>query len=265
MSDAVTNGADGSLADDLVFTLWFEGARPDADSVRSLFARTLVNSDTQIEVLTDSAREGAGDNGSAGATVLIGECRFTIEGLTPGVPAQTLDPSNRFGLDVGALAQAQSIRLAPQSLFVNDISVIAVIRDAVRLALALSGADRCLAVGWAAADSAMSAAYFRKVAADWLGGGPFPALGLVALESDADDGLVSKGLAVVTGQELVIAAMPGMVVADRARIAIRMIDYLVGHGPVDQVETIKVEGFSELIMAPDATGKKIYLKKSPIP
>ena len=170
-----------------------------------------------------------------------------------------------FGLAPDDIEGAARLALVPVRTQTASESPLALIRAASRIALDLSGIAGCRAVGWTPAQSAMDPAYFRSVAGQWLQGGAFPALGLVALLEDEAGNLSTLGLATICGQELVLAAEAAPAKVERARIAIRMIDHLVSAGPMPRGEALEIDGFGMFEARPDETGKKIYLRRSPFP
>lgn len=66
----------------------------------------------------------------------------------------------------------------------------------------------------------------------WIEGGAFPGLGLTALSQDADGGLRSEGLAMLTGQELHLRAEVAGDAGERSKIALRLLDWLVENGRI---------------------------------
>ncbi len=119
---------------------------------------------------------------------------------------------------------------------------VELLRAQCTLALALLGEDT-LGVFWAGADSLMGADYFRRMVGIWIDGGAFPALGLAALVKD-DGGVVrSAGLDVLVGQDVAVLPEDGMSAADQARLAMRVMDFLVREGPVQQDQSVEVDGF----------------------
>lgn len=229
--------------DDLVATLWFTDS---GDKYRNLADAV---SNAGLTVLR---------NGSLADTVIGSDgVRFTIE-------FKEVDhlPAMRFDAADAVFAGSSALRIVPALTGGGEGSAIAVTKAAVRAALALCDTRGCVAVGWQPADSAMSVSYFRKVAAHWLAGGPFPALGLTSLSPDADGAIVSRGLRPLIGQELRIlpaAELPG---ADRARVAIRVIDHLVMHGPVIHAEQVEVDGYGLFELQP--LGEIVNLEFLPI-
>ncbi|MDA7787970.1 hypothetical protein N8940_01920 [Sphingomonadaceae bacterium] len=100
-----------------------------------------------------------------------------------------------------------------------------------RLVTEMSGV---MAVGWEPLRSIMGRDYFCKIASDWANGGPFPVLGLTGLKETDDGALRSEGLAFFTGQELLMNAEIAEDRVSAAKLAVRLINELVGKAPVTE-------------------------------
>ncbi|WP_066556902.1 hypothetical protein [Croceicoccus bisphenolivorans] len=188
---------------------------------------------------------------------------MVLSGAAPGASARTGPPQYFFDIRNDGLEGTEAILLAPGGAANDNVSPLEMVRGLAAATLALTGAAHCIAVGWQPASSVMNCDYFAKVAREWLDGGPFPALGLASLMVEDGDVLVSRGMDAICGQEIAIAPIAGMANADRARAAIRMIDYMANHGRIREPDTMEIDGFGLFEVNPDASGKKIYLSRSP--
>lgn len=232
------------------FTLWFAGAGPTREQV----AKALATAGVRVEPGGAlSSGEGLGLTGPE-------DGRVQLAGVT--MQDEDLDGAAYFDLDRRELDGAAAFRLA--LLEPAPADRMAGVRALARLVPGLAAIDGCLGLGWVPAKSAMGADYARAVIGQWLDGGAFPALGLTSLSETRDGGFVSRGLSAICGQELAVAADAAVLPADRARIAIRLIDFLVEHGPVTAREVIEIDGFGRFEVSPGAEGKKINLRRSPI-
>ena len=79
----------------------------------------------------------------------------------------------------------------------------------------------------------MAPAYFRKMVGKWVEGGAFPALGLTSLEREGDGAIVTRGMSLLTGQELRFEPDRRLGAADIARIAVRLIHALIEVDPLE--------------------------------
>lgn len=235
---------------DLSFVLWFTNASPDAATISQALGEF------------GAAFAAEGRNGTASGKLEIVHDGFCISVATDGpVSAAT---RQAFGLAVDALVDAKAMTLAVAAPANDDTLPLAAIRAATRAALAICAVGDCLAVGWNPANSVMGRDYFARVAGDWLAGGSFPALGLASLSVAADGTMGSLGMAPICGQELVIASIQGMSDADRAKIAVRMMDHMAKGGAITRPLTVEVDGFGTFAIKPDTNGEKIYLNRSPL-
>jgi hypothetical protein len=89
----------------------------------------------------------------------------------------------------------------------------------------------------------------------WIEGGVFPGLGLTALAPNPDGGIHSEGLALFTGQELRIEPELMSDKAAGAKIAVRLIDYLVEVGQIGTSQRINGPDGRPLRLEPSANGR----------
>jgi hypothetical protein len=95
-----------------------------------------------------------------------------------------------------------------------------------------------------------------------LGGGVFPALALTAIEREDNGAMVSRGLALIAGQELRLEPDRRIPAAAMARIAVRLIHELVLHGPVDRETEFTGPGGEGLLVVPvrDRTQLRVLIR-----
>ncbi len=127
---------------------------------------------------------------------------------------------------------------------------VELLRAQCTLALQLLN-DDARGVLWSGADSLMGADYFRRMVGIWMEGGAFPALGLAALIREETGVVRSVGLDVLVGQDVAVLPASGMSAADQARLAMRVMDFLVREGPVQQDQSVAVDGFGMVNMQID--------------
>ncbi len=109
-----------------------------------------------------------------------------------------------------------------------------VVRCLAALAARLTELGTAKAVAWHPASALSEPEYFRKSVLGWIEGGAFPGLGLTALATNADGSMQSEGLALFTGQELLLPANVAEDTSEAATIALRLINWLVEHGKIEQ-------------------------------
>lgn len=90
------------------------------------------------------------------------------------------------------------------------------------------------AVVWHPARTCNEPQYFRRSVLGWIEGGAFPGLGLTALVNRPDGGMESEGLAHFTGQELRLPPELARDGAEAAKVALRLLNWLVEHGRIDE-------------------------------
>ena len=99
--------------------------------------------------------------------------------------------------------------------------------------------------------------YFRRIMADWLGGGAFPALGLTSLKREANGAMVSRGLAFLIGQELRFEPDSALAPGDAARIALRIVHELVAGGALTESRELTGPGGERLLAVPVLEGAQL--------
>ena len=222
--------------------LYAPGQRPSLGAVRAA-----GEASGAFAVSHDPGDEQGGSGGDAGwAELLITGLTFDITGLAPGKGEAVPSIVHRFGFapDEAAGDGLEAVFLRPGAHLAGAAAMLPVVRGCVALGSALATGTGAAAIVWIPARAAMTTDYFTDVAADWLGGGAFPALGLTALVPGGS-GMVSDGLAFFTGQELEVCG-PDM--SRAVRIAVRMIHALVCQAPVVvPVELVGPDG--ELLLA----------------
>lgn len=252
MSDVGEIGKEPDSPELLAYSLWFAGRRPGSDRVGECIRRL----DDRLLLQHTPA------NGTSAAWIIVAEgVSFEILGLAPGPGYDAATPEMQFDLADGWQVGAEPVAIVPRHVAHDDTDPLDIVRCASRVARVLAQSGDCNAIGWGPASSVMSAPYFERIVGDWLSGGPFPALGLVSLALDAHDALVSRGLAPICGQEIVIPMIEDFAAAQRARVAIRMIDHLSKSGPIEVEGDVEIEGFGTFQISIADDGKKINLTR----
>lgn len=100
---------------------------------------------------------------------------------------------------------------------------------------------------------------FRRSVADWLDGGAFPGLVLTALEQEHNGAMVSRGLALLTGQELRFEPDKRLPSAAMARLAVRLIHELVQSGPLQQERDFTGPAGEHLLAVPVRDGSELRI------
>jgi len=217
MKDRIRVGGEGILA--LVFAA---ERRPTLGSLAELIGQDHIN---QHISLSNQAPAEAG-----WAELLVQGLTFDCLGLAPGKPAPSPPEGALLGLESRPSGPAVVLQLAPH--LAGAGGMVPVVRVLAGLGAELAKLDGVEAVCWQPACSWMAPAFYRKVIADWLEGGPFPAPGLTSLHREPDGSMVSVGLDFMIGQELCFASQSGPRPAPMTRIGTRLISTLVEKGPL---------------------------------
>ncbi len=170
--------------------------------------------------------------GEGWAEVLRDGLTFDLRGLSGGPVAVPGAITQLLGVQRGDIDGSSALLLLPGPHLAGAEHLLPVIRVACALLVALSRIGSPTAICWNPAKSAVSSARFEQAVLPWLDGGPFPALALVSLRPEADGAIASEGLKFLIGQEFQLSDELGRGRERLSRVAIRLIDWLVAHGPV---------------------------------
>lgn len=231
------------------------GARPDDGAVREL-----AEASPGFAISHDpGGGEGRGD-GPAGAgdwlELLANGLTFDLVGLAPGRTAPSPVAGNAVGLPAGFdPVGMQAITLQPGPHLAAGGAMLPVVRSLAWLAARLADLPGTRAVAWHPARSWCDPAHFRDSVLRWIDGGVFPGLSLASLTPMPDGGMQSQGLALFTGQELRLEPDVADDRAAGAKIALRVMHWLVESGAVENEERLAVFDGRTLRLAPSDNGR----------
>ncbi len=229
-----------------VSLLFPAGERPGAPEIRALAA-----SSGRFGISFDSALDGDADADEGWVELLVNGLTFDLTGLA----AQPVGPAelcvHRFGLgeDFGQQPM-EAITLMPGPHLCAGTTMFPVVRCLALLAAELASLAGVIAVAWQPARACSAPDLFRRGVLGWIGGGAFPGLGLTALVSNADGSMQSEGLAAFTGQELLLDPDLCGDRAEAAKIALRVLNWLVEHGRIDEQFSFTSPGGEPLTLEP---------------
>lgn len=171
--------------------------------------------------------------------LLINGLTFDLAGLGSGAAANTPDERHRYGTIADYPKQSlEAITLTPAHHIASGFAMIPVIQAMAGLAAHFARMLEVVAVCWHPAQTWMEPQYYAQVALNWISGGPFPALGLTALQENSA-GFRTEGLGFFVGQELQVDVPAGQSKRDAAKLAVRLIDRAIcegrfaGNGTID--------------------------------
>lgn len=235
-----------------LYLFFASGERPDVTRVTEAIDRLPQTSVSHVPDRAETAQHGIN-----WMELLIDGMTFDLTGVAPGKPADSPDLAFRFDCPPEFLVERHSaVRLAPGPHLAAGAGSQPVVRSQAALASTLSEAlPEVAALAWGPSQSLMGPAYFRSTVAAWLDGGPFPALALTAFRTTIDDAIQSVGLDHFTGQE--VRLEPELVTdrADAIRLAVRLVNLLVGAGRLSDRERIVAPDGRTLRLEPSANGR----------
>lgn len=223
-----------------VSLLFPAGSRPTAPVLEGVFE--------SLELNGSAARVShcSGD-GDSWLEILAGGLTFDLRGIAPAQPGAGCDALHHYGFVDGPPDEPlEAIDLVPGPHVAAGGGLLPVVRALAGLAANLALNLPLAAVAWHASETWLEPRYFSRAVLSWLGGGTFPAPGLIALLPASGDGISSRGLAHFTGQEIQLAPAPGETQADTMKLAARAVDHLVRRGKLTRIEELRCAGVSLL-------------------
>ena len=240
---------DTSRVDSAVSVLFQKGQRPAQQDIR---------------LLSEESGEFTLASSSAGMVELLANgLTFDLGGLAPETSLEHPDTAYTFGFEDGdSVEPTEAITLRPGPHLAGGGTMPPVVRCLALLAAILSGLPGAQAVVWHPARSRSSPAYFRRSVMRWIEGGVFPGLGLTGLATLPDGGLESEGLALFVGRELRISSGTATSPADTAKLALRLLHWLVENGGLAERLSLTGPSGEPLEMCPLPDEKIVEVRRS---
>lgn len=214
-------------------------------------------SDLEAESLRGSgfSVSHAPDVAEGWAEVLRDGLTFDVHGLAGG-PAQAVPSVNAgVGISPAELDGLATLALAPGPHLAGAQRLLPVIRVAANLLLDLARIGPAKAIAWLPAKLLIRVDLFERAVLPWLEGGPFPAPAFVALHGNAEGCLQSAGLNFFIEQEFLLQSAIPEKAAQLPRVAIRLIDWLVAHGPISSPTEAVLAGTGAVFLEVEARGR----------
>jgi hypothetical protein len=228
--------------------LFATGERPDAQAIAEL-----AESSSGFAVSHDPG-ETSGD--CAWLELLVSGLTFDLKGLAPGPGTDPPKRRHEFGLPADFYeGRLEAVTLQPGPHLVEGATMLPVVHSLAGLAAQLCALASVRAVAWHPASSWCAPQHFRDSVNRWLEGGVFPGLALAALAAMADGGMQSQGLALFTGQEFRLEPDVADDPASTAKLGLRLMHWLVEHGPVAGPETLPGPEDQRFQLDPSADGR----------
>lgn len=234
--------------------LFAVGKRPTADDIERLVSSPdLDGAATFVSHRPVQDSEGWLELLSTGLT-------FDLQGLEPASAAPLPPGKHRFGLAASLdLSDNEAIALLPGPHISSRKAMLPVVQAMAALAASIALPLGAEAVCWHSARSWIEPQYFSRMVHSWLAGGAFPALGLTAIERQEDGSLASLGLDYFVGQEVQLEPRDGEAPGDTAKLAVRVIDYLVRNGRLEAARELEGSDGERLLAEPSQSGRTVWV------
>lgn len=204
--------------------LFAGGKRPSAGDIE----RVLASAAPSAVAAAVSFRPR--DDAEGMLELLISGLTFDLCGLRPGAGMSVPPERHRYGTIADhENHKLEAITLIPAQHIASGFAMIPVVQAMAGLAAHIAQPLAAKAVCWHPAQTWMEPQYYSRIVLNWLSGGPFPALGLTALQANSE-GVRTEGLGFFVGQELQVDGLPGEAKRDNAKLAMRLIDRVVCEG-----------------------------------
>ena len=204
------------------------------------------------------------DDAEGWLEILASGLAFDLVGLAPAQSSRP--PEARFCLGISrdeADTPCEAITLLPGPHLQGAGSAMTpVVRTMAGLIANFARHLPVKAVCWHPAGTWMEPQYFARTVENWLSGGPFPSLGLTAIEQIGEQGVRSTGLAFFTGQEMELEWHRDQPVAEAVKLAIRVIDFLVSEGPLDAVTELQGPAGELLVVEPSEDRRLVRVSQN---
>ncbi len=151
------------------------------------------------------------------------------------------------------------LALVPGPHLAGGAGVLPVLRGIAGLGARLATLPGVRAVVWTPAAAWVAPELFQRSVNEWLSGGAFPALVLIALERERNGAMASRGLQLLTGQELRFEPDKRMQSAAMARLAVRLVHELVHAEPLTEHRDFQGPGGEHLLAVPVRGGTQIRI------
>lgn len=231
------------------------GSRPDLADIDALAAQSPESGDGLFSI---------SHRGSDGhwAELLSNGLTFDCTGLKPG--AEEAQPPIGQPVGLRSLPAGEVVALTTGPHLAGSAGVLPVLRALAALGARMAALPGVMAVVWSPATAWVEPELYRRSIAEWLGGGAFPALVLIALERESNGAMVSRGLSLMTGQELRFEPDKRLPTAAMARLAVRLIHELVRFGPLREEKDFTGPEKEHLLAVPVRGGTQVRILVSGI-
>ncbi len=264
--DDLIGGAGGSRGEEVgpgsaacLYLLFPAGGRPDGALIQEAVAG--------IERVSISHRPPASEDPQRGEgswlELLSDGLTFDLLGLAPGPSLTIPEPRHHIDRQHNPAEELEAVGLAPGPHLAAAAGALPVVRTMLAIGVGLSAQiPRTAGFLWRPSGAVIGAEFFRKSAQQWLTGGPFPALGLTGIAALATGGLRSDGLDFFTGQEVEIEPSLCTDPVAGMRLAVRVIDLLVGAEALREPSQIETSDASHIVLEPSGDGGTVKVSKA---
>ena len=240
-----------------VTILFDAGQRPAARDIHKL-----ARASGEFEVTSLSAPDGRYADVDW-LELLINGLTFDLTGLVPAPSRRAPPCRHAFGTDVvSSQGQLEGICLQPGPHLAGGSAMPPVVRSLAWIGALLARLPGVRAVVWHTAQIWSAPDYFHRTVVNWIEGGVFPGFGLTALVPVPEQGIRSEGLSAFIGAELHVLPDVAGEGEDAAKLALRLVHWLVEHGGLDSDVALTGPAGEPIVLRPDRTARVIRASRS---
>lgn len=222
--------------------------RPD---MAALERAALATDSFAIGHKSDEAGASADPDRVKWVELVSGGMTFDLHGLAPGDTLPLPEIAHALGMTTDFAGGGYgALTIAPGPHLASGTPMVPVLRSLAQLVARLSKLPGLQGIVWHASRTCCEPEYFHKSIMHWIDGGPFPGLGLTALNPTPDGGLASEGLSLWTRQELQLDPAVATDKAEGAKIALRLLHWLVENGQLSQSQLLTGPAGEQLMLNP---------------
>jgi hypothetical protein len=189
------------------------------------------------------------------AEILSNGLTFDLRGLRGGPATAGVRIESWVGLDDAETRGKRWLTLAPGPHLAGAGRLLPVIRVAATLLMELAKIGPATGIAWLPANLVVNPEVFARAVGPWLEGGAFPSPAFVAMRRESDGSLASNGLNYLMGQEFLLRPGADGDVSVLPRVAVRLIDWLVAHGPVIEPSRAVLAGTGAVFLEAEEGGR----------
>ena len=248
-----------------VYLLFDAHCRPDRDAIcaalESLPLVGITHDPTEAPHPAAATTEAAKQQEARWLELILSGMTFDLLGLAPGPAVEKPAITHRYGC-ADDLEGKEALALVPGPHLSDGANSLPIVRAMLDLACGLARQlDGAETICWSPARSAVATTMLCQSVDRWIGGGPFPAMGLTGFTAREDGRLTSVGLDYFVGQELAFAPSLARDKVAATKLGARLVHEIVGSGRIEQERHHRFEDGLTVLLSPRSDSRIIEVTR----